>query len=136
MHSKQHLQMVYKIGFLKNLSKFLGKHLYQNLAFNYVVGWEISQNSQENICASVSFLIKLQAGKKNPKKKLKTKRGKDLRELLPREIDFVPKFTSRANVFVLKICFFEVPRISFFIAWILKRICKLSFFTYHARETR
>ena len=69
MHSKQHLQMVYKIGVLKNLSKFLGKHLYQNLAFNYVVGWEISQNSQENICASVSFLIKLQAGKKKSKEK-------------------------------------------------------------------
>ena len=71
MHSKQHLQMVYKIGFLKNLSKFLGKHLYQNLAFNYVVGCEISLNSQENICASVSFLIKLQAGKKIQRKNSK-----------------------------------------------------------------
>ena len=113
MHLKQHLQMVYKIGVPKNLSKFLGKHLFQNLVFNYVVGWEISQNSQENICNSVSFLIKLQAEKKNPKKKLKIKRGKDLRGLLPREIDFVPKFTSRADVFVLKICFFKYRRFHF-----------------------
>ena len=36
-------------------------YLYRSLIFNEVVGWKISQNSQENTCAPVSFLMKLQA---------------------------------------------------------------------------
>ena len=50
-----------KIGVLRNLAKFTRKHLCQSLFFNKVTGAEISQNSQENTCVRVSFLMKLQA---------------------------------------------------------------------------
>ena len=61
-----HLDVFCKKGALRSFSKFTGKHLRQSLFFNKVaclkkIFLEISQNSRENTCASVSFLIKLQA---------------------------------------------------------------------------
>ena len=60
-----HLDVFCKKGALRNFSKFTGKHLRLSLSFNKVaclkkMFFEISQNSRENTCASVSFLIKLQ----------------------------------------------------------------------------
>ena len=45
-----------QINILRNFAKFTGKHLCQSLFCNKVAGLEISQNSQENTCAKVSFL--------------------------------------------------------------------------------
>ena len=54
-----HRRCFVKKGVYRNFAKFTGKHLCQRLFFNKVAG--LSQNSQENTCARVSFLIKLQA---------------------------------------------------------------------------
>ena len=69
---KQPPEVFRKIGVLRNFAKFTGKHLCQSLFFNKVVGLrpatllkrkllEISQNSQQNTCARVSSLRKLNA---------------------------------------------------------------------------
>ena len=47
--------MVCKIAHLKDFAKFIRKRLCRSLVFNKVAGWKISQNSQENTCAEVSF---------------------------------------------------------------------------------
>ena len=39
------------------------KHLCLSLIFNKVTGWKILQISEENVCAGVSFSIKMQAEK-------------------------------------------------------------------------
>ena len=39
----------------KIFSKFTRKQMYLSLIFNGAAGWKISQNSQENTCAGISF---------------------------------------------------------------------------------
>ena len=47
---------------LKNCSEFTRKYLCWSLPFNKVTDWENSQNSLENTCSGILFLIKLQVG--------------------------------------------------------------------------
>ena len=66
---KQPPEVFYKKTVLKNFAIFTGKHLYFSRSsrpevFCKKVFLGISQNSQENTCARVSFLIKLQGGLK------------------------------------------------------------------------
>ena len=51
------------ITVLKNVCKIHGKTPVSESPLNKVAGWKISQNSEENTCAGVSILIKLQAEK-------------------------------------------------------------------------
>ena len=72
--SKGSLSEVFcKKGVLKNFTKFTEKHLCQSLFFNKVTGQNtyfyrtpLVKNSQENTCARISFLVKLQASGRTP----------------------------------------------------------------------